>query len=113
MFHGQIPITKPQTLIPMVYLFSNYTISNYYYYYPMTLSYHIIPNHRISSTVSLPFPQVMQRWVSFLLPTLKPVQWGARDTKILLDAVSLLRTGEHIPWTQVCGWDSEEWEEVE
>ncbi|XP_045107072.1 uncharacterized protein LOC123501994 isoform X3 [Portunus trituberculatus] len=44
---------------------------------------------------------VMQRWVSFILPTIRPVTWSVVDTKKLLDAVSLLRTGPHIPWAQV------------
>ncbi|MPC56652.1 hypothetical protein E2C01_050617 [Portunus trituberculatus] len=43
---------------------------------------------------------VMQRWVSFILPTIRPVTWSVVDTKKLLDAVSLLRTGPHIPWAQ-------------
>lgn len=44
---------------------------------------------------------VMQRWVSFIDPTLNPAKWTPEATQKLIDTVSMLRIGTHIPWAQV------------
>lgn len=45
--------------------------------------------------------QVMQRYVSFIEPTLKPCKWTKKDSDKLLQTVNMLRVGNHIPWSQV------------
>nr|XP_045584882.1 uncharacterized protein LOC123747003 isoform X2 [Procambarus clarkii] len=43
----------------------------------------------------------MQRWVSFIDPTLHPARWNPEATQKLIDTVNMLRIGNHIPWAQV------------
>lgn len=45
--------------------------------------------------------QVMQRWVSFIAPTLKPAKWTPETNQKLFDTVNMLRNGSYIPWAQV------------
>ncbi|XP_064112030.1 uncharacterized protein LOC135219304 [Macrobrachium nipponense] len=45
--------------------------------------------------------QVMQRYVSFIEPALKPCRWTKKDSDKLLNTVNMLRVGNHIPWYQV------------
>ncbi|KAK7043294.1 hypothetical protein SK128_017968, partial [Halocaridina rubra] len=43
----------------------------------------------------------MQRYVSFIEPSLKPKMWPKQDSDKLLHIVNMLKVGFHIPWAQV------------
>ncbi|CAL4096588.1 unnamed protein product, partial [Meganyctiphanes norvegica] len=49
----------------------------------------------------LSYKTVMQRWVSFIQPTLEPAKWNSESTQKLIDTINMLRSGSHIPWAQV------------